>query len=230
MTYPENTSPDLSQLPPPQTTGASSPPTPDLSELPPPTASAVREPTKRPRRRWLIITGAVTAVLIGVIVALSAAGLFTTAPVTAKEPAPEAPVQEHPREPQPVAEEPDKNSSESGLESGLQRDLPGSGAAPIPEQAGKACVFGTTKEVEFYLFQNADNPTGDWIYVGGNSDLGYLELPAVPVTSAGGGVSGHRMTNTDGTTYFLNGHELIVTPATGEGFNQIVRSWEHYGC
>ena len=67
-------------------------------------------------------------------------------------------------------------------------------------------------------------------YVGGNADLGYLELPAKAVYSPGGGVSGHRMTNTDGTSYYLTGHELTVTPTNGEGYYQIVRSWEQYGC
>ncbi|KIP51485.1 hypothetical protein [Leucobacter komagatae] len=122
-------------------------------------------------------------------------------------------------------------------------EIPGSGAAPIPEGATKLCVFGTTKFVEFYLFEDPQGSDGDdlfedpqgsdgddLLYVGGSAEQGYIELPAEAVYFSGGGVSGHRMVNSDGTQYYLTGHELTVTPPSGEGFTQIVRSWENFGC
>lgn len=130
----------------------------------------------------------------------------------------------------PVTPTPGETAPQPTTESAPTLEVPGSGAAPIPQDATKLCVYGTTKEVEFYLFENSSNTSGDWIYVGGNADLGYLELPAKAVYFPGGGVSGHRMTNADGTSYYLTGHELTVTPTNGEGYYQIVRSWEQYGC
>lgn len=68
------------------------------------------------------------------------------------------------------------------------------------------------------------------VYVGGNENLGYVDLRAEPAYSPGGGVAGHRMTSSDGTEYYLNGTQLIVTPPSGEGFHQAVLTWSMYGC
>lgn len=211
--------------------GAEAEPAPNLSGLPAPFDAPTHEAIQRPRRLGLIIAAAsAAAVIIGTVFAVVAFAPFSSTTVTAEQSAP-APTSSIAPEPQAVT--PDSNETATGptTKSTPTLDVPGSGAAPIPEGATKLCVYGTTKEVEFYLYQNPLAPdSDDLLYVGGNTDLGYLELPATAVYFAGGGVSGHRMSNSDGTEYYLTGHELTVTPSNGEGFYQIVHEWQQFGC
>ncbi|GAA1615431.1 hypothetical protein [Leucobacter chromiireducens] len=234
MSVPETPGPDLSQLPPPPLPGNASLPDPSLSELPPPDFSTdTQKVTEKPRHLGIIVTAATSAVvLVGAVVAVLVFTPFSSSPGTSEQPdsAPTARVDSDVPEVMPVTPTPGETEPQPTTESAPTLEVPGSGAAPIPEEATKLCVYGTTKEVEVYLFENSNTASGDWIYVGGNADLGYLTLPAKAVYFPGGGVSGHRMTNADGTEYYLTGHELTVTPANGEGFYQIVRSWEQYGC
>lgn len=234
MNIPETPGPDLSQLPPPPLPGTTSQPAASLSELPPPPfGTAAQSVTRKPRHLGLIITAATVAVtLVGAVVAVLVFTPFSSSPGISERPAPPPTASAEPSIPEamPVTPTPGESAPKPAPDSTPKLDVPGSGAAPIPEDATKLCVYGTTKEVEVYLFENSNSGSGDWIYVGGNAELGYLTLPAKAVYFPGGGVSGHRMTNTDGTEYYLTGHELTVTPPNGEGFYQIVRSWEQYGC
>lgn len=230
----ENPGPDLTQLPPPPMPNTAPPPAPSMSELPPPSFdTAAQTAARKPRHLGLIVAAAALAVvLVGAVVAVLVFTPFSSSPGAAEQPTPPPTASAEPSAPEamPVTPTPGETAPQPTTESAPTLEVPGSGAAPIPQDATKLCVYGTTKEVEFYLFENSNSSSGDWIYVGGNADLGYLTLPAKAVYFPGGGVSGHRMTNTDGTEYYLTGHELTVTPANGEGFYQIVRSWETYGC
>lgn len=232
MSNQEAPRPDLSQLPPPLTPEAAA----DFSEFPPPSLNPPgSKAPRRPRRLGLIITASVAAVVLVVLLVVMLITVFmlpSTGQVTSYPSAPAPTVSADTRTPEamPVTPTPGESAPQTAPDSSPKLDVPGSGAAPIPEEATRLCVYGTTKEVEVYLFENSNSGSGEWIYVGGNADLGYLTLPAKTVYFPGGGVSGHRMTNTDGTEYYLTGHELTVTPANGEGFYQIVRSWEQYGC
>lgn len=238
MTNSTQGTPDLSQLPPPAM-NATTPPAslPPLSELPPPGLAAAGPEIAAQSKRLpvAIITGIAVLLVLAVVIFLLVTGSSSNnaapdaAPsersgVVAEEPA-TAPENDDVPEQEAPNVAPETSASIPALE------VPGSGAAPIPEGATKLCVFGTTKFVEFYLFEDPQGPDGDdLLYVGGSAEQGYIELPAEAVYFSGGGVSGHRMVNSDGTQYYLTGHELTVTPPSGEGFTQIVRSWENFGC
>ncbi len=234
MNTPETPSPDLSHLPPPLLPGAEPSPAQSLSVLAPPSFNTeIQSAVRKPRQLGLIVAAAAVAVvLVGAVVAMLVFTPFSSSPGVAEQSAPPPTASTEPSAPEamPVTPTPGESAPKPAPDSSPKLDVPGSGAAPIPEDATKLCVYGTTKEVEVYLFENSNSASGDWTYVGGNADLGYLTLPAKAVYFPGGGVSGHRMTNTDGTEYYLTGHELTVTPANGEGFYQIVRSWEQFGC
>lgn len=246
MSIPNPPSPDLSKIPPPQVPSPAAPSDPVLlSELPPPAFVPTTLPAvKRPRRTGLIIGISVGAVLLlGALITVTVLLLGNSSASTTSDASStqlrEGEVASTPQAEAPAevdAEEVEKDVTEPVVPKATPKppvalEVPGSGAAPIPAGAKKLCVFGTTKEFEVYLFRMSDDSTSDdWVYVGGNASLGYLELPAVAVYFPGGGVAGHRMTNADGTEYYLTGHELTVTPTEGEGFYQTVRTWEQYGC
>lgn len=234
MSAPETPGPDLSQLPPPLLPGTEPLPAQSLPELAPPSFNTdIQSAARKPRHLGLVVAAAAVAVvLVGAVVAVLVFTPFSSSPGVAEQSAspPTASTDTEVPEVMPVTPTPGESAPQTAPDSSPKLDVPGSGAAPIPRDATKLCVYGTTKEVEVYLFENSNSSSSDWIYVGGNAELGYLTLPAKAVYFPGGGVSGHRMTNADGTEYYLTGHELTVTPANGEGFYQIVRSWEQYGC
>lgn len=180
------------------------------------------------RRRTLAI------VIIAALVLVLAGGAVATVLLLKQNAAPEAPVAEQsaaqpaPAEAPAAIEEPEAPEDEAVEEPDPRFDqpatMPGSGHAPLPGGDAKLCVFGTTNEVEFYIFDNVESSGGMTRYVGGNKALGYLELPAVPAGS------GFVMTNDDGTTYNLTDTKLVVTFPNGDGFEQTVRDWQPYTC
>lgn len=95
------------------------------------------------------------------------------------------------------------------------------GPGECPQEA-RTCLRSSTAEFSLRI---CEMPSGALAYVGGNSEFGYIQLPAEAQTNSFRAVNG-------GTEYLILGNAMTfrVSPEGSTPFEQPLTSWERGGC